>query len=586
MSKTRSPICSVLGHVDHGKSSILDKIRGSAIVKGEAGAITQAIGASIVPIDTIKKVCGSLLNATNTSLTIPGLLFIDTPGHEAFTTLRKRGGNLADIAILVVSIMEGLKPQTIEALEILKTYKTPFIIAANKIDLIQGWQRKDNLVIKNASLQDPKVNGDFETKIYELIGKIHEVIGKDAERFDRVEDYTKQIAIIPTSAETGEGIPELLMVITGLAQKYLENCLKCDAEGPAKGTILEVKEEKGLGKTVDVIIFDGHLKVNDTIVIGTMNEPIVTKVRALLEPKPLSEIRDKKAKFNSVKEVFASTGVKISAPNLDDAVAGMPIRATEDSEKAVEEIKEEIENVIVETDKQGIVVKADSLGSLEAMLKLLKDKEIPVKKASIGNITKKDMADAESSYEKDPLLSVILGFNVKDESGLCKDTVNIITDNVIYKIIEEYERWTKEKLQNMQQKELEGLIKPCKIELMKGYMFRQSNPAISGTSIEEGTLETGTPLMKKDGNTITRVKAIQAEQKNIEKAEKNKQVAVSYENVTFGRQINEGDILYSAIPEEDFRKYKELKKLLAPEEKELLKTIAKIMRDRNPVWGI
>jgi len=585
MKSIRSPICTVMGHVDHGKSSVLDKIRGTAIVKSEAGAITQAIGASIVPLDTIKNICGDLLKKLNINFTIPGLLFIDTPGHAAFTNLRRRGGNLADIAILVIDINQGVQPQTLESIDILKQYKTPFLVALNKIDAINGWQTKTMPLLQSISQQSQTINHLLETKLYELVGKLSE-LGFNSERFDRVDDYTKQIAIVPCSAKTGEGIPELLMVLTGLAQKFLEKCLECNTEGSAKGTILEVKEEEGLGKTMDTIIYDGTLRVNDTIVIAGLEKPIVTKVKALFEPVPLSEMRDKKSKFNSVKEVVAATGVKISALEIEDVVSGMPLRSIkgDEIEQVKEEIQQEVEEVLTEIQEEGIVIKADSLGSLEAMVKLLKDANIPIKRASIGNITKKDIADAEANYEKDPLNSVILAFNI--ESDQQTDKVKIIASDVIYKIIEDYEKWKKEKFASMQQDKIIGLVKPCKIMLMSGYVFRQSNPAILGVDILAGKLTNGMPLMDKDGNELTEVKGIQADKEKIEEAESGKQVAVSLPNVTVGRQIKEGDILYSSVPEDHYRKFKELKDLLSPQEISVLKEIAEIKRKNNVVWGV
>ena len=288
----RKLLITVLGHVDHGKTSLLDKIRRSTVAAGEAGAITQAIGVSIIPISVIEKICGALLNHMKGKITIPGFLTIDTPGHAAFTSLRKRGGSLADIAILVVDINEGFKPQTIESIEILKANKVPFVVAANKIDLQHGWlYDKDKILLKNIESLDYQHQGEFEKKMYELVGQFGE-LGIQAERFDRVQDYTKQVAIVPLSAFTGQGIPELLMVMTGLAQKFFEEKLELHEEDNAKGSILEVKEEKGLGVTIDTIIYDGNIKVNDTLIIGSMNEPIVTKVRALLEPKELSDLRD------------------------------------------------------------------------------------------------------------------------------------------------------------------------------------------------------------------------------------------------------------------------------------------------------
>jgi|TARA_B100001964_G_C14261006_1_gene615533 translation initiation factor 5B len=585
--KIRQPIITFVGHIDHGKTSLQDFIRQSSITKSEAGKITQHIGSSNIPLETTKKLCGNLLDTLKLDLTIPGLLFIDTPGHAAFTNLRRRGGNLADIAILVIDINESVMPQTLECIDILKQYKTPFIIALNKIDLLQGWQSKNTFLIQNIQSQSETIQKILDTKLYELVGKLSE-LNINAERFDRVEDYTKQIAIVPTSAKTGEGIPELLMVLTGLAQKYLEQSLNVDVDGFARGTVLEVKEEKGVGKTLDVIIYDGTLKQNDTIVIGTLAEPVTTKIKSLLEPLPLGDIRDKKTKFQSVNHVSAAIGVKISAPEIDEVVAGMPLRSCSINEvkKVKEEIKKEIDEVIIETDAQGIVIKADSLGSLEALLKLLKEKNIEVKKASIGNITKKDVSDASISYEQDPLHAAILGFNIEIPPYIKEKNVKILTNNIIYKLIEDFEKYQQEEKKRLEGKKIEFLVRPCKLQIMKGYIFRQNNPAVVGMDILAGNLKVGAPLMKSDGIAMTEAKSIQHDKETIEEAEKGKQVAVSLPKVTVGRQINEGDILYSAVPEEDFKKLKELKKYLSEEEKEILKEIAQIMRAKNPVWGI
>jgi translation initiation factor 5B len=583
----RKILVTFVGHVDHGKTSILDRIRATTMVEREAGKITQAIGASIIPIETINRVCGDLLKTLKLKITIPGILAIDTPGHAAFSNLRKRGGNLADIAVLVIDIREGFMPQTLECIDILKTYKTPFVIAANKIDLLAGWQTKKLNLIQSINQQSENIRTQLDTKVYEIVGKLSE-LNFQSERFDRVNDYTEQIAIVPLSAKTGDGIPELLMVLTGLAQKYFEKRLHIYAEAHAKGTVLEVKEEKGLGTTLDVIIYDGNLKKHDILVIGSLEKPIVTKLRALFEPMPLSEMRDKKSKFKSVDKVIAATGVKIIAQNIERAIAGMPLRSC--SEKDIvsvkEEIQKEIEEVIIDTDKEGIIIKADSLGSLEALIRLLKEKNIAIRKADIGDIIKKDIYDAETNFEKDPLKSVVLGFNVQDSSGICLDKVKVITNNIIYKIIEDFEKWKQQSNRDLEIKRIEVLTKPCKVEILKGYIFRQSNPAIVGVDILVGTLEINTPLMKADGKILTEVKEIQLDKENIHKAEKGKQVAISLPKVTVGRQIQEGDILYSAIPEEDFRKFKELKQYLSKDEIEVLKEIAEIRRKDNPMWGV
>ncbi|HII17086.1 TPA: translation initiation factor IF-2 [Candidatus Woesearchaeota archaeon] len=581
----RNPICTVVGHIDHGKSSLLDYVRGSAIVKSEAGAITQAIGASIVPLAALKEICGSLLDSIP-NLRVPGLLFIDTPGHAAFNNLRKRGGNLADIAIIVVDINEGVMDQTAECITILREYKTPFVVAANKIDSISGWKAQKGQLLASIASQQERTVQLLEKKVYDIVGRLSE-FGFHADRFDRVSDFTKTIAIVPTSSATGEGIPELLMLITGLAQRFLEKCLQCDAGGQAKGTILEVKESKGLGTIADIILYDGTLRAGDTIVVGTLGEPLVTKVKALLVPQPLKETRDAKSQFAGIASVTAATVIRIAAPGMEGAVAGMPIlSAGNDLTAAVALVKEEVSEVIMETDAEGIIIKADSLGSLEAMMTLLRQQGIGIVNASIGNITRKDIAEAAAIGEVNPLNAVILGFNVTDASGVADSKVKVLTNQVIYKLVEDVEGWKKELLKKEQEKELLGLPRPCKLIILKGYVFRQSNPAVFGVEVLSGTLKTGTRMLKTDGAELSVIRGIQDNKEQAQSAEKGKQVAVSMDNVAIGRQLNEGDVLYSSFIESEFKKVKDLKKLLTPDEVQVMKEIAQIKRRENPVWGV
>jgi len=588
MEHLRQLIVSVVGHVDHGKSSLLDTIRCSSIVDTEAGKITQAIGASLVPIDSVFRICGTLMNAKD--IKIPGLLFIDTPGHAAFTSLRRRGGSLADLAILVVDINEGFKPQTREALEILKACKTPFVIAANKIDIVPGWTRKNDFFCKNYDKQAEHVKEHIDNKLYSLVGTLFES-GFQSERFDRLEDFAKQIAIVPCSAKTGEGIPEILMVLIGLAQKFMEKNLAVDITGPARGVVLEIKKIEGLGIVLDTIIYAGILRQGDTILIGGVDKIIKTKAKILQVPAALCEIRDKKTKFVNAEEVLSAAAVRICAPDIEDAIAGMPIISIKDQDikEAEEDLKKQIEEVMLDTDGDGIVIKADSLGSLEALIKMLREKNIRIKKASIGEITKKDLIDAQTNVETENFTSVILGFNSapnKEVEEMQKSSnVKIITSDIIYALIEQFERWKEETLKEMQEKELIKLVQPAKLILLSGYVFRQSNPAIVGVEILEGKLLTGTHLMKDDGNQITTVKAMQEEKNSINEAEAGKKIALSLEHVIVGRQIFEGDVFFSVIPESDFRKFKELKHLLGNKEKELLKVIADINRKKDPFWG-
>ena len=284
---TRHPIVSVLGHVDHGKTSILDKIRGTKVFDREAGAITQHIGASEVPLATIYERCGPLLKGKK--FTVPGLLFIDTPGHHAFSSLRRRGGQLADIAVLVVDMTEGLMPQTVEAIQILRSTKTPFIIAANKVDRCAGWQTADKPFILNVRDQGPTAQASFDEHFYKLIAALYEQ-GLPSERYDRISDFTKNIAIVPTCARSGEGISDLLAMLVGLAQKFLEARLETDEELPGEGTVLEVKQDKGLGTVLDVILYAGKIRKSDVILIGTKNAPLTSKVKGLLKPMRMTSL--------------------------------------------------------------------------------------------------------------------------------------------------------------------------------------------------------------------------------------------------------------------------------------------------------
>tara|TARA_Y100000310_G_scaffold335338_2_gene417100 strand:+ start:17556 stop:19280 length:1725 start_codon:yes stop_codon:yes gene_type:complete len=572
----RQPIVILVGHVDHGKSSILEHIKGISITKGEAGGITQTLKSYNVPLLAIQQVCGNLLQTLNQTFTIPGLLFLDSPGHAAFNNMRKRGGNLADIAILVIDAKEGVKEQTLESIAILKQYKTPFIIALNKIDQISGWRSAKTGLLENIQNQTDALQQDLDTKLYTLVGKLSEA-GINAERFDRVKDYTQQVAIVPLSAKTGEGLPELFMVLTGLAQKYLEESLETEVKGPGKGTILEVTEEEGLGVCLDVVIYDGTLQVGDTIAIGGVEKPIITKVRSLFTPE-----KNQQGKVQSVKEVHAAQGVRICAPDLKQAVGGMPLRvANKNTEEIAKAIQEEIQEVFIDTDDEGIVIKADTIGSLEALLGLLKKENIPIKRASIGEITKKDITEATA--EENPLYRVLLGFNVKPVQ---QQNLKIITHRVIYKLIEDLQEWTKEQIKNKEQQELAELTKPCKIKLLRGCVFRQSNPAVVGVQVQVGTLKTDTVLIKEDGSGVGIVKALQLEGKTVTEAKTGEEVAISIPGVVVGRQIKEEDILLSDLTGDTFKKLKTGKNYLNEDEIDILKTIAQLKRKTNPTWGM
>ena len=570
----RKPIITVLGHVDSGKTKFLDCIRNTKIVDREAGGITQHIGATEVPIDVIKKQAGELLKKYGFSLSIPGLLFIDTPGHEAFTNLRKRGGSIADLAVLIIDINAGIQNQTIEAIEILKSYKTPFIVVLTKLDLFHGWHSQTGSITENMKHQYDSVLQDLDARVYEIVGKLFEK-GLNTERFDRVTDFTKQIPIIPVSSKTGEGIPEVLMFLAGLSQKFLEKDLKVETKGEAKATVLEVKEEKGLGKTIDVILYDGTLRVGEEIVLMGKHGIIKTKIRALLQPKPLQEIRFSTEKFLKIDEVHAAAGIKISAPNLDEAISGSPLRTVKTG-KEEKEIAMEVNAIKIDSETLGPIIKADALGSLEAMIKLLEAQGIKAKKADVGEVNRKDVIEAEAVKEKEPLKAVIFAFQTKINPEAAQEaklkSIKIFESNIVYKIIEDYIEWAKEEKAMHTGMTLQSVVLPAKILVLQNHTFRMSKPAIVGVKIIEGKIKPGVQLAKK-GKVIGRIAEIQSNAKNVKEAAKNEEVAVSIEGATVGKSFEEGDELISFIPLSHFKKLEEIAESLSEEERTLLEEI-------------
>jgi len=570
----RQPIITVLGHVDHGKTSLLDAIRNTRVAAKEPGAITQHIGATEVPIEVIQNLAGPLIKKFGFTLSIPGLLFIDTPGHEAFTNLRKRGGSIADLAILVIDAMQGIQPQTAEAIEILKAYKVPFVIAMNKIDMLNFYSSKEGSFLENHNTQNERTKQLFDELLYILVGRLYEY-GFEGERFDRCA-FGKQIPIVPVSARTKEGLPELLTLLAGLSQKYLEKKLEISADETAKAAVLESKEEKGLGKTIDVILYQGTLKVNDEIAMLGKKGIITTKIRALLQPKPLQEMRSTKEKFSSIKNVSAACGVKIAASGLDDVLAGSVLTQIKTGTE-VDELKKEMKEFNYASENKGLIVKADAIGSLEAMMCLLKKEGYVLRKAEIGNITRKDIIEAYSLLCEDPYLGVVLGFNVSIDPDAgeeaAKKGVKVFNEKVIYHLIEGYKNWMEEAKKAQKANELSCLVCPVEIEVLRGKIFRNTKPAIVGVRINEGRLRDGWKLMNKEGKLIGKVEGMQNEGKTLKEAKKGEEIAVSIDGANVGRNLFEGDLLYACIPVKHYIGLEKYAAEFSIGEKELLREI-------------
>lgn len=589
----RQPIVAVLGHVDSGKTSLLDRIRGTGVQGREAGGITQHIGASFLPTQTLKDSCGALYTKlASAEHQIPGILVIDTPGHEVFRNLRSRGGSVADIAILVVDSNKGFQMQTRESLDILQKRGVPFVVALNKVDSLGGW-RKDELTSITESLKSqPAAAKDLlDQKIYDVVGTLS-VLGYESEAFWRVNDFKKQVAIVPISAKSGLGIAELLAVLVGLTQQYLHDRLDQSSK-ESRGIVLEVNDEAGLGQTANVILVDGSISMDDTLVLATRNAPIVTKPKTILLPKPLDEMRDPRDKFQPVESVTAAAGVKLASADLENVLAGSTMyvaRSQDDVEKYKSAIASEIREVFVDTESVGVCVKCDTIGSLEAVVSMLRDSGTPIAKADIGAVNRRDVVGARAIKEQDRHLGVVIAFNIKvlpdarEESDL--HNVRIFENRIIYDLLGSYSEWVSKDSANLEDAIFSELTPIAKFTFLKGSAFHNSNPAVFGISVDVGHLRQKVFFMDASGRKIGSIHQLQKDKKTVVDAHAGESVACSVKGVTIGRQVTEESTYYT------FPNSSEAKKILASfmhrlsgDQITTLNEIVEIQRKRDPAYA-
>ena len=584
---------AVLGHVDSGKTSLLDRIRGTGVQGREAGGITQHIGASFLPTETIKETCGILYKKLEESENkIPGILVIDTPGHEVFTNLRSRGGSAADIAILVVDVNRGFQPQTNESLKILQNRKVPFVVALNKCDQISGWRKSESAFISKAlKEQDESIQADLDQKIYDVVGTLS-ILGYQSEAFYRVKDFKSEIAIVPISARSGVGIPELLSVLVGLTQQYLQQRLSQEQKDP-RGIVLEVKDEVGLGPTANIILIDGTIKKENSIVVAKRDSVLVIKPKAILLPKPLDEMRDPRDKFKPVEQVDAAAGLKIASADLEGVLPGSTLYvASNDAEieKFTKLIESEMKSVFIDTETDGIILKCDTIGSLEAIVEMLRRSQVPIAKADIGPVTRRDVIEAKAIKEKDRHLGIVLAFNVKvlpDAKDESEDShIKVFEDKVIYSLIDSYNAWVEEDTANEEDAVFSELVPVSKFTFLKGMVFRNNDPAVFGIRIDVGTLKQKIPFMNKDGRKVGIIHQLQLDKKTVTSAKTGDEVACSVKDVTIDRQIFEEEIFYTFPPSHEAKQLlNRFMHKLSTEEQQVLSEIVEIQRAKEAAYA-
>ena len=586
MADLREPIVSLLGHVDHGKTTLLDRIAGSVRASKEAGGITQHIGAIEVPGPIVRRLCEGILSGDQ--LAIPGLLFVDTPGHRSFETLRRRGGALADLAILVVDVRDGLMPQTRESIQILRHEKTPFAIALTKIDLLAGWRKTPTplSVAEQIARGGPEFGRTLDQHLYAVAEGVDR-LGFSAERYDRVSDFTRNVGIVPVSAKSGVGVPELIALLVGLAQRFLKDELAVIAEG-GEATILERSDQKGIGPVGNVIVYQGRLKVGDEIVATGRVEPFSTRVRGIYRPIPLKPgTASKQVKLRSFDEVLAAAGVYLSAPGIEDAMPGgllKVVHSPEERERVRAELAQESQPV-AELAESGVAICADALGGLEALAFECREGKIPIHEATVGPVGRPTII--RMATVKDPTHRAVLAFNVpvlpdaQPEGDV--GPVRIFRGDVMYRVIEEYTTWREEKVRALSAQRRLDLVHPAKLEILPGFIFRASKPAIVGVKVLGGTLRPGVRLMKTDGTEVGLLRGLQKDGESVTSAEELTELAASIEGAVVGRNVKEGDQLLVSIPESAARALRG--QGLTPREAEILEEVARLHRPAHPFWG-
>jgi translation initiation factor 5B len=473
-------------------------------------------------------------------------------------------------------------------LNILRKQKTPFIVAANKIDRLHGWMcERGRSFTESFADQRPDVRGYFEEKWWKLLGQFSEH-GFNIERYDQLRDFTQSVAVVPCSAKEGEGLQDLLAISIGLAERFLEDRLR-DTLGPAEGTVLEMKDERGLGKTIDVILYRGELKKGDRITLVSQDGPFQTHIKGMFQPRGMSEMRDAGDRWDSVDFIKAASGVKISGPGLENVLAGTSLRLSNSDEELTnaEALAWEEAKISFETDEEGVVLKSDTLGGLEALAFELKKLEVPIRLATIGQVNKRDLLTAQNA--KDPLHRIILAFSTSavneiGESLRAEDSpVKLLEGEIIYHIIERLEEWNEETKRKIEEASREALVYPGKILIMRDHIFRRSNPAVVGIRVLAGRIHVGQYLMKEDGTSIGRVKSLRSGEDSMQQATQGEEVACAIRGATVGRGIDEQDVLLVDVPESHARRLKKLE--MTAQEEEVLEQLIALHRKQDHFWG-
>lgn len=560
----RRPIVSVLGHVDHGKTELLDAIRDSNVQNSEPGGITQHVKATNMSIDSVRNLTSGFSDEVN----IPGFVWIDTPGHDAFKTARSKGGQFADIAVLVIDVKNGLQPQTIESIEILKRNQTPFVVALNKIDKLPGW---------NGSVSESTdvFRDRLRNRAYEISGSLHEH-GITANLYDKIDDFQKNVAMIPISAKESFGVSELSRVVIGLTQRYLDDNITVSSDGSVEGVILNVTKHKGFGTVADILLYDGRIEEQDKLFISADDTVQDIRIKSILLPDS-----DGKDLYTQVDSASAAVFARLDIVPSDVLKPGYVIKN--------EPSFSDDETSDVETDEHGVVVCADTSSSMSALVNHLRDKDYQVGSASVGSVNRYNVTEASTMPTTEN--KVVIGFNVGVTDGaeeLAKDeSVRIVNGTVIHGVVEDYE--DHHRAVNEERKPDHEVIRPGEMEVMDGFVFNRESPAIFGVRVTKGQVHQGCSIVRdveSYDNPCGTINRIEKDGETVEYLEEGEEGSVQVDGASVGKDFRERDRILSKVSESEISEVmSQHEDLLSDTDVELIEEIRDYHQKWNPFWG-
>ena len=581
----RCPIFTIMGHVDTGKTTLLDYLRKTSVQSHEAGGITQQIGTTLLTRDIISKqinLSDANLDANlKIDIKIPGLLLIDTPGHESFEILRKLGSKLADIAIVIIDIMHGLEPQTIESIKFLKESNVPFMFVLNKIDRLYGWNNQNLSGNKLLDAQNFNTKEEFYSRFKQIQTQIM-IQGINSELYWSNTSVDDTINIIPISAVTGQGISDLLTCIINYSQTFLSEQIKWVEQ--LECIIMEISNDNTYGYTLDCILKNGQLSKGDTIQIQSHSNIIKTKIKNILT---IPENKDSKyiSKYTQHQTIKGTCQIKIVASNIETSQIGSKIFLipNETKSKSFSIEKVEIEEKVEEQNKiqlnsQGICIFTSTKGSMESFIQYAQTNTelinpIQIAYTSIGNVNKKELVkfnlintsstlgitDIINSLENElkPENICVLAFEVeidKEAIQYAKDNkIHIFHDNTIYRLFNQYKEFANTLYLDRKEKMRTNTVFPCILKIIESNIFNKKNPLIIGVEVLEGTLHLGTPLIIIPSKTlIGKVVGIQVNKQDVKVGKTGQSICIKIDNISnpgimYGRHFTHKDLLYPNI---------------------------------------